>query len=310
MASHQRPPPARSKGAERDSLFGPKIVEQPKTKYELLVGSELPSWYSHNSFLRTGYRPITGSVRLCIGSLRFVHNETVNIYSHLIPAVIALAGNWFLRVYFRDRYPAAPPVDRLAIHIYLSTTVLCFGVSSIYHTLNCHSEGYSGLWSRWDYAVIILQTVGSFVSGIYVTFYYDPGLQKIYWTMALVFGFMSTMIVVNPRFQSSRWRMLRISTFVATGLSGLLPIVHAASIYPYDMLNQQAGLGYYLVEGLALVIGTVFYATHFPESWAPNTFDIWGASHQIFHFFVVLSAAIHTWGLLSVYDWIYKNGQC
>jgi predicted membrane channel-forming protein YqfA (hemolysin III family) len=54
--------------------------------------------------------------------------------------------------------------------------------------------------------------------------------------------------------------MLRISTYVATGLSGLLPIVHAASIYPYAMLNQQACLGNYLVEGLALVISTVFYA--------------------------------------------------
>jgi predicted membrane channel-forming protein YqfA (hemolysin III family) len=54
--------------------------------------------------------------------------------------------------------------------------------------------------------------------------------------------------------------MFRLSTFVATGLSGLLPIIHAASIYPYAQLNQQAGLGYYLVEGLALIIGVVFYA--------------------------------------------------
>ena len=54
--------------------------------------------------------------------------------------------------------------------------------------------------------------------------------------------------------------MLRLFTFVATGLSGLLPIIHAGSIYPYAQLNQRAGLGYYLVEGLTLIIGVVFYA--------------------------------------------------
>ena len=64
---------------------------------------------------------------------------------------------------------------------------------------------------------------------------------------------MSTTIVVNPRFQSSRWRTLRISTFVAVGLSAVLPLVHAASISPYAQLNQRTGMGYYLVEGMALM---------------------------------------------------------
>ncbi|KAI0973694.1 adiponectin receptor protein [Xylaria arbuscula] len=297
MALYKRISPARGKGEEHDSSSKSPVVKQLKTKYRLLVASEVPEWYAHNSFLHTGYRPVNGSVWLCVDSLRLLHNETVNIYSHLIPAAIALASNCFLHLYFQSRYPAASMTDRLAIHIYLTTSLLCFSISCIYHTLNCHSEPYSGLWARWDYAAIILQTVGSFVSGIYVTFYCNPGLQKLYWTMVRL---MSTIIVVNPRFQSSRWRALRISTFVATGLSGLLPIIHAASVFPFAQLNQQAGLGYYLVEGLALILGTVFYAK----------FDIWGASHQIFHIFVVLSAAIHIWGILSVYDWIYNNLRC
>ena len=71
---------------------------------------------------------------------------------------------------------------------------------------------------------------------------------------------MSVIVVVSPKFQSSKWRTLRISTFVTMGLSGLLPIIHAAAIYPWALLNEKAGLGYYLVEGLSLVTGTVFYA--------------------------------------------------
>ncbi|PGH35705.1 hypothetical protein GX50_01418 [[Emmonsia] crescens] len=309
MALYQRLSPARSE-AEQDNTPKCPAVKQPKTKYQLLVASEVPSWYAHNSFLRTGYRPVNGSVKLCVDSLRFIHNETVNIYSHLIPGAIALASNGILHRYFLGRYPTASLVDQLAIHVYLTTSVLCFGISSIYHTILCHSEAYSGLWGRLDYVAIIIQTIGSFVSGIYVTFDCKPGLQKLYWTMTGVLGLLSIIIVVSPRFQSSRWRMLRLFTFVGMGLSGLLPIIHAASIYPYAQLNQQAGLGYYLVEGLALIIGVGFYATHFPESWTPEKFDIWGASHQIFHFFVLLSSVIHVWGILSVFDWIYKNPRC
>ncbi|KAL4881415.1 mPR-like GPCR protein [Aspergillus karnatakaensis] len=285
-------------------------VKQLNTKYCLLKAKEIPSWYSDNSFVRIGYRPVYGSVKKCFNSWRFVHNETVNIYSHLIPAAIALASNGFLHLYFRDRYPNASLVDQLAFHVYLTTSVICFGISSLYHTLLCHSEAYSGLWVRFDYVAILIQTVGSFISGIYVSFYCEPGLQKIYWTMIGVLGSLSTFIVLNPRFQSGRWRTLRLSTFVATAVSGLLPVIHATYVIPYDHLTQQTGFGYYLLEGLALIAGVFFYATHFPEYWIPEKFDIWGASHQIFHLFVVLSAAIHLWTLFSVFDWNYNNPQC
>ena len=50
--------------------------------------------------------------------------------------------------------------------------------------------------------------------------------------------------------------------------------------------------------------------SHFPERWKPERFDIWGASHQIFHVFVVLAAVIHMYALFAVFDWIYKNSQC
>ncbi|KAK4459781.1 hemolysin-III related-domain-containing protein [Cladorrhinum samala] len=318
MALYKRSTPVGNRREESESLLGHNHIgnhthkdadKYPKFGRQLLDASEVPDWYAHNTYLLSGYRPVTGSARFCFESLVGLHNETVNIWSHLLPGMIAVAGNCYLHLYFARYYPASLLADRLAIHVYLTSSVICFGMSSLYHTLNCHSQAYSDLWARWDYAAIILQTVGSFTSGVYVTFYHHRGLQNLYWAMTLIGGLMSVIVVVNPKFQSSKWRALRISTFVTMGLSGLLPIIHAAAIYPWALLNEKAGLGYYLVEGLSLVTGTVFYATQFPESWAPRKFDILGASHQLFHGFVVLAATIHIYGLLSVYDWIYKNPQ-
>ncbi|KAK2807012.1 hypothetical protein FQN50_005586 [Emmonsiellopsis sp. PD_5] len=256
MALYQRLSPARSEGPLKRPA-----VKQLKIKYQLLAASEVPSWYAHNPFLRTGYRPVNGSVRLCLNSLRYTHNETVNIYSHLIPAALFLASNGFLHQYFHNHYPTASLADQLAVHFYLTTSVVCFGVSSIYHTLACHSEAYSDLWARLDYAGIILQIMGSFVSGIYVSFYHKPDLQKLYWSMTGILGLISTIIVLSPQFQHiSLHRHLRLCTFISLGLSGLLPIIHAACIYPFAQLNQQAGLGWYLVEGVVLGIGVVVYA--------------------------------------------------
>ncbi|KAL9468547.1 hypothetical protein ACSS6W_010241 [Trichoderma asperelloides] len=282
----------------------------PKTTRRLLTSAEVPSWYGHNTFIRTGYRPITGSVKLCFESLGYVHNETANIYTHLVPAVIAVIGNYGLHVHFSSHYPNASWIDQWVFHIYLSTSVICFGISSIYHMLLCHSETYANLWARLDYTTIVIQILGSFVSGIYIGFYCEPNLQKLYWTMIGSLGLLTDIVVVSPRFQSLKWRMLRVCTFVATGFSAFAPIIHAATIFPYAQLDKQAGLRYYYLEGASILIGVFFYVTHFPESRKPEIYDFWGASHQIFHSFVVLGAIIHLYGILNAFDWNYNNPRC
>jgi adiponectin receptor len=183
MAPYQRLSAASSEEDSSDTPRKRPAVKQTEARHQLLSANDVPSWYAHNTYLLTGYRPVSGSVELCVDSLRYIHNETVNIYSHLIPAAMAVASNFFLHVYFQHRYSTAPLLDRLAVHIFLTSSIICFTISSIYHTLNCHSETYSDLWARWDYAAIIVQTIGSFVSGIYVTFYCNPGLQIVYWAM-------------------------------------------------------------------------------------------------------------------------------
>ncbi|KAM0252812.1 hypothetical protein ACHAQJ_007551 [Trichoderma viride] len=312
MALYKRLPPTSADGidADADGDNQNKDPQAPKTTRRLLTAAEVPSWYAHNAFIRTGYRPVTGSVKLCFESLRYAHNETANIYTHLVPAGIAVIGNYSLHVYFSSRYPNASWADQLVFHIYLSTSVICFGISSMYHMLLCHSETYASLWGRLDYVAIVFQILGSFISGIYIGFYCEPHLQKLYWTMIGSLGLLTGIVVVSPKLQSPRWRMLRLSTFVATGFSAFAPILHAATIFPYAQLDKQAGLRYYYLEGVAILTGVVFYITHFPESRKPEKYDIWGASHQIFHSFVVLGAGIHFYGILNAFNWNYNNPRC
>ncbi|EXV04311.1 hemolysin III family protein [Metarhizium robertsii] len=47
--------------------------------------------------------------------------------------------------------------------------------------------------------------------------------------------------------------------------------------------------------------------TKFPERWLPGTFDYIGVWHQIFHCFVIMGTSSHFGGIMSGYDWNYRN---
>ena len=49
---------------------------------------------------------------------------------------------------------------------------------------------------------------------------------------------------------------------------------------------------------------------HFPECSTPKRYDFLGASHQIFHVCIVLSAMAHFYGIMSAFEWNYENQRC
>ncbi|KAH8887831.1 mPR-like GPCR protein [Thozetella sp. PMI_491] len=320
MAYRRRPPPTaaetsagsyRQNGADpRDRDASPEAPTKPAdTPQRLLESHEVPLWH-RTDFILTGYRPVANSVWRCLASLTYLHNETANIYSHLVPALAALAGNRLLSQYFAAHFPAASEIDLAVFHLYLTTSVVCFGISSAFHTLQCHSASYFDLWIRFDYMAIVVQILGSFISGIYVGFYCEPHLQRVYFGMITILGLLTAIIHLHPSLQAKRWRIVRVAFFVATGVSAFVPIIHGATLFPYDQLEKQAGLRYYYLEGGLMLAGVGFFASHFPESRWPMVFDIWGSSHQIFHCLVVLGAVVHFCGILSAFEWNYTNTRC
>ncbi len=67
------------------------------------------------------------------------------------------------------------------------------------------------------------------------------------------------MILMNPKFEGPRWRTFRVCTFVGTGLSGFAPLAHGLNLFGLSRMMEQSGMPYYLVEGLLLILGALFY---------------------------------------------------
>lgn len=144
---------------------------------------DLPAWYKDNNFVIHGYRQVSNSVRICFESWFYLHNETVNIFSHLIPAVYFLAAQVLIFHYFEVHYPKSSTVDRLVFAFFTLNVAACFLMSSTYHTLMNHSDYLSHFFLKLDFLGIVVHTIGNFWSGIYVAFYCEPTLQKVYWAM-------------------------------------------------------------------------------------------------------------------------------
>ncbi|KAI1813688.1 mPR-like GPCR protein [Poronia punctata] len=295
-----------------DREKGPGQEDQkPGKRRRLISYEELPSWHQDNPFIKHGYRPISNSTAACLRSWATLHNETLNIYTHLIPAVLALViGEAWVLSYLRHQYANLGAGDYVIFAFLLSAMAACLGISSAYHTLMSHSQEVEARWLRLDFVGIIVLTLGSFVSGIYVEFWCEWTERKIYWSMIASLSVLSIVIMVAPYFQGRKWRTFRLAVFVVTGLSGLAPIIHGICKFGFAQMVKQSGLPYYLAEGGLFLIGAITYASRFPERLKPGTFDIWGSSHQIFHVLVVIATLVHLIGVLEAFDYNYHHRQC
>ncbi|PVI06495.1 HlyIII-domain-containing protein [Periconia macrospinosa] len=274
---------------------------------------ELPDWYrlSESPYILTHYRPPNNSYQTCVHSLfSHLHNETMNVWTHLFPALTLALSLPLLQFHISKVYNDAPWIDRFMLTLSPMAALITFSLSATYHTLNCHSPFLSSSCLLMDFAGILLLILCSFISGIYMGFYNFPFERRLYWSMITILITTSALLVLHPKLQGMKYRPHRTSAFVLTVLSGFGPTFHGMYIHGISKGFHECGIKWWLAEGLCYGIGVLFFVSRFPERWAwsstPNKdgvwfkrskFDVFGGSHQIFHVCVVLGAACHCWGV-------------
>lgn len=275
----------------------------------LLSVTELPGWVDANPFILSGYRRESRSIWQSLASWTYLHNESCNIYSHLVPAVFLLVCSNALYQYLRERIPALTNFDWAIVCLQLLSGTACLLISTFYHTLRNHSHSVAHRWLQLDYVGIVALTVGNFISGLHFGFYCHPSLKYFYWSVVTMLGSASAFVLLISKFRGPDWRTFRLSVFICTGLFAFVPIGHALILWGPGHL-WQIGVPYYLWEGLFLLCGCYFWERRIPERLFPGMFDIWGHSHTIWHAFVALSIGAHIFGLLDGLDYSYSRAPC
>lgn len=298
---------ARSSGSQPAQAAATLLEQPPKVTKRLLHWDDLPHWQRDNHHIHTGYRPASFSYLVSFQSLTYVHNETVNIYTHLLPSMLATPAAVVLYRAISPRYQTASERDIKAFACFFAGAAFCLGMSATYHTIINHSPTISRIGNGLDYVGIVGLIVGSFIPSIYYGFYCAPALQRLYWTMICTIGAGCTIVSVLPQFRTPRWRPFRAAMFVGMGLSAVFPVIHGLQLYGIEQMTRQIGLGWLLLQGFLYILGAGFYAARVPERLRPGKFDIVGSSHQIFHVLVVCAAVAHLTGLLKAFDYRHSG---
>ncbi|KAI5954805.1 hypothetical protein KGF57_003829 [Candida theae] len=284
---------------------------------------ELDEWQKDNHYIRSGYVRGTSSYWESFKSLGYLHNETVNIYTHLVPSSISFwlilyYINFQLRIY--DNYLGV--WEKLNFIQFGLACTFCMFMSSVFHTLKSHSHKVSKFGNQLDYFGIVILITCSLISIILFAYYDEPWEKWIFVALTLFFGTVCTVFTLHPEFSKNYYRPFRSTMFILFGLSGVLPV--AFGIYKFGAVttSERCGVKWLVLEGVFYISGAVLYAARFPERLTyveeadehsslldPKTgkFDIWGHSHQIFHVFVVIAAYCHWLALVQCYHYLHQH---
>lgn len=168
--------------ASKASAAG-KELEQKLEEKLILLWDELSPWQRDNHYIRSGYRAQSNSYLRSWKSLGYVHNETVNIYSHLLGALLAIVSGIALYLTLGSRYETATREDVLVLSCFFAGAVACLGMSATYHTIQNHSHEVAVWGNKLDYLGIVFLIWGSFIPVLYYAFGDEPELRRTYWTM-------------------------------------------------------------------------------------------------------------------------------
>lgn len=232
----------------------------------------------------------------CFGSIWSLHDETLNIWTHMVAAgfysITAL-------IHIIRRTTRSEP-DSCAILIFLVGAMLCFAFSALYHTFANHSD--AGFWQRMDHFGIATFIWAASSAFSIVCFAEHRLTQRLYTTAVTAFALVSFYQLQHDVTHWSEVSRARFTTHALYGALASLPALHSASVVPHRTSSAQQQL---LRSFAAFVIlntaGGIIYATGVIEQMTKVRSTSVGTSHQVMHLFAMVGSWVFKQGIHSFY---------
>ncbi|KAM0742910.1 hypothetical protein ACQRIT_003087 [Beauveria bassiana] len=224
---------------------------------------EASVWQRDNKYILSGYRRERASYFEMLTSLTFLHNETCNVYTHLIGALLLplIAATVMRRLSQPHlQFYGVSGTDYTMFGIFFWSAEFCLLFSTAFHLFSAHSHEAEQFWHRMDLLGIVIVTMGTFIPGIYYIFFCELSLQIFHWFIVIISGFSTAALICIPAFRSLHWRKVKIGAYVLLGMSALVPLLHGSHLYGLEYMTQYSGMSWYLLELVVYGTGTALYA--------------------------------------------------
>ncbi|KAI8898680.1 hemolysin-III related-domain-containing protein [Globomyces pollinis-pini] len=264
---------------------------------------ELPRYLRDNNWVITGYRAYY-SYPESWRSLFEKHNETFNVWSHIVGALIII----YLIIYswVAPIHPLITTEERLILTAFLLLQMYTMATSSLYHLHLCVDEKAFRFWGCMDFSGISASIGSCSLTVSYFLLHCESGM-RVFWLCALIFPNMVG--IIGPMFErwsSTEFRTTRSMIYFFSGLAAIGPFIyfdlqHGMKQFPNSPENPV--LSILTSMSIQFLIGMIVYETRIPERFGPGKFDFLGNSHQIWHIFVVTGTMTMYNGIVGLIMW-------
>ncbi|KAF7782204.1 hypothetical protein Agabi119p4_1580 [Agaricus bisporus var. burnettii] len=250
----------------------------------LITYDDLPQPWKNNPYVKQGYRFIPlERWSLIIKSIIELHNETLNIHTHLIPFVL-YSITLLSTIWNPTRFEPAE----------------VFFMSFACSMETCARIDYVGIGWLISASVATVANYG---------YQCHPQVGHAFIGICLAMGVLGNILPFMEWFNQYEYRYHRMAFFLALAFSGLAPLAGIAILHSHEeMMAFAAPL---FPSFASYLLGFAFYATRWPESHLPPKVQHYldhygGGSHAIWHCFIVLAITQHQQGMQFM-----RNGiQC
>ncbi|KAK2162671.1 hypothetical protein LSH36_94g05025 [Paralvinella palmiformis] len=251
---------------------------------------EMPEHFKE-MFILQGYRNPNSTFRECMLSMCHPTNETMNFWTHILPAIYFI---WSTFVIFRDNLDLTHDAFALPFFVYSLSTCLYPAASALAHVLNTMSPHARHICFFVDYAALSFYSLGSAVAYKAYSFplsQENAPFRKLYVPFASLIAVISMSMCCATRFMPSGIlkKVFRMLTMAVPYMFVIIPIVQR--YYLGNAEDLSGGMYLHLRQFLFALLSAFLYLSHIPERLSPGCFDILFHSHQIFHVTSILGTS-------------------
>ncbi|KAL4238270.1 response to hormone [Mactra antiquata] len=250
----------------------------------------------HLPYILTGYRQPYKPWSYYVISLFHVHNELLNIWTHLIGCVLIL----FQIYYYHGLYSAEGSELRFTVIGFGTCCFITLFNSAIAHLLHSKSSHANYVIFMYDYVGVVCWGFGTAILALYgvsshkMYEWVHPNymLVQLLWTYFNFINICFSKLWYGHDLASKARKRMIVGGISLQGLWNFTPWFPRYFDCYYDTGCQLSSLNHITIVCISFIVMTLAFVLHQPERTWPGRFDIIGQSHQIFHVLVIITMCL------------------
>ncbi|XP_062406455.1 membrane progestin receptor beta [Sardina pilchardus] len=270
-----------------------------------VAAADVPSLF-REPYILSGYRPTGQSWRCYLLSVFQWHNESLNVWTHLLAAPVLLLRCWALLLAVSGGdvgdasgggvgdggHPLRLDLSALPLALYVLSSLTYLACSVAAHLLQSRSElAHYSLFFLDYVGVAVYQygcALGHFFYCAEAAWRRTAGLGALFLPGAALLAWLSCACCCFAKAHYRRPYPLRrkVCQLIPTSLAYFLdisPVVHRLATGDWE---RDAALPFHAAQVAFFLMAAFFFSYPFPECFLPGRCDIVGHAHQVFHLFL------------------------